>query len=1343
MPIMDNNHRHVCFRNNPVKIVSLGLFITLIFFSNSFAQTIRWLPVNPQKQVEGTWGFKNEGTTETHWQATVVNPVFASITISSLDIDVGQQEYLYIKMASTDRDYLRFLYSRGENGPFYSKSGFKTSVLNRDENWSIYRIKIQDIPFQDETVGSLRIFMPGHAKADMVRFAAIGVSSEQVDRDGEITVTELTTNGGLEAYNRTATWLDTGEEIDHTLQIETHNRMAAWQDAMIATNDAQPNSLLMTYVKDQYHNSTHQYILAKIVPGIRSGDDTLWIDQSREVVVEDVPGGVKAEFTMGSVKVTSEITALMIGREDTTAWSGAAVYSIKTEPTTPLILRCVSGGDVWQHMLDDQKWAWDSHVDFENGRVRVKDDFALLSNSSHPLTVAVKTAGKIAKKQGGNRSEYLLAGFESGAGQLLLAFDKEKQHAIDLLDTDTKKELANVQDHYDHLLESRIVTPDTLLNKAFETAITTLEYTWARPYGWVEGIHHWMALWHMQHLPAALWLGQNDRAVSCLMEHADKLIDGGAIPHLFPAGTKRRTFGGSNQFYFWQIREFYKYTNDVATLKQLSPILDNVLDYTFREYDPDNNLLLAWGLQIGNQEDLIATPYDGTVPTIEGINMMSARKMVAMALGDQQTVTEMNSRIAMAKNRLRRELWLTDLGRFAYYKDPTGEFRLEGAYQAYTYPVIFNIVDPLDGYTSIRHLQERLTGPDGEIYCSNNFPDHLLEVWATWGMQAGAAQQPWGAWALAKMGMNNYTYRPLHAVAEWINNPLQRGSWPEVANENRLGYFSPPAGLFIQSTIEALFGLQMDRPNSSLTVSPSFPDHWPEASINLPEFSADFRRDGDAFSYTVTSKEKLKRRIHWSLPPAGIEYLRVNGKDVDFEIIPAVGGIIISAGTGATKKSVIEIKVTPVDYSFTHSASIAQGDLLELEASGVVIEKTDDRCGVLSELSIKDHHTLSAQIKDGLLDRYLHYGKLGQLNFARRTFFVYCSAENIHFWHPVDLTILPPYEVAGRIVKEQQNTEVELHIRNNRNRHLQTSAHLGACQTQLPFNIDMAPRSELHTSLSVPDQLNVFISPGENSATLILEPDRSLPFKLMADGPDYELSGQNTTETIQIPLPEESLVEGNYWKEIRRYYTHHFQKENALEGFASGDATLTVDQLPGIEFHIDNQRFAPVPAHSGHSSFTLDLESKSYKKIYLLVLPFIINHDLYAEIGRIDVEVEEPHIHPDIGKTVISKTLYSPGDLDWFVPLSWMYRLGTADAPRTERHQLLPMLTENDSDWDLAQPPLFPQRRFWTNTVVEVGGVTMNVIEIDLEKPQQVKSLTLSTTGTDPAIGLVAVTAEK
>ena len=87
-------------------------------------------------------------------------------------------------------------------------------------------------------------------------------------------------------------------------------------------------------------------------------------------------------------------------------------------------------------------------------------------------------------------------------------------------------------------------------------------------------------------------------------------------------------------------------------------------------------------------------------------------------------------------------------------------------------------------------------------------------------MQAGASQQPWGAWGLAKVGLRNESYRPLQALAEWVMSDFHKGAWPEVAHEKRLGYFSPPAGVYIQAVAEAVFGLEVDKLEHVIHVAP-------------------------------------------------------------------------------------------------------------------------------------------------------------------------------------------------------------------------------------------------------------------------------------------------------------------------------------------------------------------------------------------------------------------------------------------------------------------------------------------------------------------------------------------
>jgi len=131
---------------------------------------------------------------------------------------------------------------------------------------------------------------------------------------------------------------------------------------------------------------------------------------------------------------------------------------------------------------------------------------------------------------------------------------------------------------------------------------------------------------------------------------------------------------------------------------------------------------------IGNINFSQFTPYNGTSTTIELINMMQTRAMVANLLDDTETAEQMAIKIRQSKAGLKKQLWMKDLGRFMYYKDPTGKPLLDGQYQTCIYPAIWDITDQFDSWTSMRHLRDRLTGKLGEVYVSNNFPDHLLEV---------------------------------------------------------------------------------------------------------------------------------------------------------------------------------------------------------------------------------------------------------------------------------------------------------------------------------------------------------------------------------------------------------------------------------------------------------------------------------------------------------------------------------------------------------------------------------------------------------------------------------------
>ena len=122
------------------------------------------------------------------------------------------------------------------------------------------------------------------------------------------------------------------------------------------------------------------------------------------------------------------------------------------------------------------------------------------------------------------------------------------------------------------------------------------------------------------------------------------------------------------------------------------------------------------------------------------------------------------------------------------------------------------------------------------------------------------------------------------AVSQWVMSDTLRGSWPEISEEPIVAYFSPPAGLFVQSVIEAVYGLQINKPKGILTVAPSFPDSWPQATLDLPDFSAEYKKDDNTVEYVVQSKEPLKRQLRWMLPPSDVQSVKVNGRKVKFDI---------------------------------------------------------------------------------------------------------------------------------------------------------------------------------------------------------------------------------------------------------------------------------------------------------------------------------------------------------------------------------------------------------------------------------------------------------------------------
>jgi len=386
------------------------------------------------------------------------------------------------------------------------------------------------------------------------------------------------------------------------------------------------------------------------------------------------------------------------------------------------------------------------------------------------------------------------------------------------------------------------------------------------------------------------------------------------------------------------------------------------------------------------------------------------------------------------------------------------------------------------------------------------------------------------------------------------------------------------------------------------------------------------------------------------------------------------------------------------------------------------------RIGGLNENTLKRGLQQEATVRRGLLAPYLKFGRLGQLNFSRRTFFVKCweKKNNVEFWMPIDLTILPRFE--GFFYAKAWNP-TRLLIRNNTEKSIEGKAQWLVAETNLVFEINIPARSEKEFSIKIPKTVFDKLSSGDNFTKIILPENQG---EL-----DIVLTVNKKSEFIKIPINAETIQE-NKWREMRNNRVYHgpipWGTHSLMSGLA-GVTNLTVKEIPGLNFTFEDKKFVPISAKIGKPSLQVNLKGKKIKKLYILMFSIIDNNEMFSKIAKITVRGNE--------KVIYNRELFFPGDVDWWMRCVPGDLMSTAQDERETRFGLLEILNSEDSDFFEGKPPTFPQSKFWASSLtVKPKAGTLNVIEIDLGKYVSADSLIIETIGADAGIGLLDVVVE-
>ena len=389
------------------------------------------------------------------------------------------------------------------------------------------------------------------------------------------------------------------------------------------------------------------------------------------------------------------------------------------------------------------------------------------------------------------------------------------------------------------------------------------------------------------------------------------------------------------------------WTGDLDFARQMWPMLERHFAWERRlfrrEYGQDKLPLYEGYAAIWASDDL---GYNGGGAAHSSAynyyhNKMAAR--VAKLIDKDPTPYEQEADL-IAK-AMRRELWLPEQGWFAEYKDYLGLQLVHPSAALWTY---YHTID-----SEVPTPQEawRMTGG-----LDSQFARIPISLSPSDGERAGVRGQPeiqtayytlsTSSWMPYAWSINNVVMaEAMHtSLAYWQANrpdqafPLFKGALLDSmflglcpGNVGMCTYFdtyrresqrdfADGVGATSRALIEGLFGIKPDALTGELTIRPGFPAKWNRASIQHPDLTFAFQRNGTRDSFIVEQRfeKPMSVRLQIAAARQDIVSLTVNGQPAKWRALTDVPGeprVEIKLATASKHEIAVQWRGDAVDRS--------------------------------------------------------------------------------------------------------------------------------------------------------------------------------------------------------------------------------------------------------------------------------------------------------------------------------------------------------------------------------------------------------------------------------------------
>lgn len=342
----------------------------------------------------------------------------------------------------------------------------------------------------------------------------------------------------------------------------------------------------------------------------------------------------------------------------------------------------------------------------------------------------------------------------------------------------------------------------------------------------------------------------------------------------------------------------FNWTGDTAYMRRAWPVLKASLEWEKRNFDPDDDGLYDAYCCIWASDALY---YNGGGVTHSSAYNYRANRIAATVAGILgENPAPYKAEADKIKSALQKILWLPEQGVWAEFKDVMGHGRL------HDHPAIWTVYHAIDSDVATPFEYHAATR-----FIDRNIPRFPIKALGDSVDVAGAYVLSTTDWLPYSWSINNVAHAETlnAALANWqarrIDNAFKifkgmvldgmfLGASPgnigqishyDAARGESYRDFADPVGVMSRALVQGLFGFAPDLVNRRVSITPGFPAEWEHASIQHPDFTFKFKREGRTETYNVVVNMAAADTTCLYLHPygTGVESLSVDGSAARFE----------------------------------------------------------------------------------------------------------------------------------------------------------------------------------------------------------------------------------------------------------------------------------------------------------------------------------------------------------------------------------------------------------------------------------------------------------------------------